>query len=116
MSPFWQANCGRTRMWLQWNSLAIGLGYEYKTIDGRGRLLSALEGDLATMCKSLWEADGLFGETTRDAYAVSTSVALNPIDDIAAGIIHAVVQARLSMHAETVIIELVSVPVNGAIA
>jgi hypothetical protein len=112
-SPFWQANAGRARMWLQWNAYVIGLNYEYKTIDGRGRLAREFQADLSAMCKELWEANGLFGATTQEAYAVNVGIAVNTEDTVAAGELHGVVEARFSMHAQTVIIELVSVPVTG---
>jgi hypothetical protein len=114
--PFWQANVGRARMWLQWQSLNVGLGYEYKPIDGRGRLLGALEGDLNAVCRSLWEVNGLYGESASDAYAVNTSVSINTTETVAYGEVNAVVEARFSLHARLVVIELVTVPITGRVS
>jgi hypothetical protein len=114
--PFWQANVGRARMWLQWQAMNVGLGYEYKPIDGRGRLTGALEGDLNAVCKALWDVNGLFGETASDAYAVSTGVSINTTETVAYGELHAVVEARFSLHARLVVIELVSVPITGRVS
>ena len=115
-TPFWQANCSRARMYLMWRSVLIGLNYEYKTIDGRGRLARAFQTDLDTMCKELWEVDGLFGETPEDAYHVEVGVSVNTIESVARGEMRAIVEARLSLHARTVIIELVSVPIVGTVS
>jgi hypothetical protein len=114
-SPFWQANAGRARMWLQWNALAIGLNFEYRTIDGKGRLLSAFQGQLEGMCKRLYDAGGLWGSRPQEAYAVNTSYSVNTVDTVEEGQLNAVVEARFSMHAETVNIELVSVPISGVV-
>jgi hypothetical protein len=113
--PFWQANCGRARMWLQWQSLIVGYGYEYKTIDGKHHLERALQSDLEAVCASLYAVDGLFGESPQDAYHVEVGVSVNNLDTIAQGELHAVVEARLSVHARTIIINLVSVPVTGQV-
>jgi hypothetical protein len=115
-NPFWQANCARARMWLQWNSVDIGLNYEYKSIDGRGRLAKALKTDLEALCKSLWEVDGLYGNSPSDAYAVEVGVSVNTDATVALGELHAVVEARFSLHARTVIIELVTVPITGRVS
>jgi hypothetical protein len=115
-NPFWQANCSRARMWLQWNATAVGLNYEYKPIDGRGRLAKGLQTDLEVICGRLWEADGLYGDTPQEAYAVEVGTAINTASTIAYGELHAVVEARFSLHARTVIIELVSVPITGAVS
>ncbi len=115
-TPFWQANCSRARMWLQWKALAAGLNYEYKNIDGRGRLARALGTDLDAICLQLYNKDGLFGETPADAFATEVGVAVNTINSIAQGELHAVVEARFSLHAKLVIIELVSVPLTGIVS
>jgi hypothetical protein len=35
--PYWQANCGRARMWLKARAAAAAEKYAFRTIDGRGR-------------------------------------------------------------------------------
>jgi hypothetical protein len=114
--PFWQANVSRARMWLQWQSVNVGLNYEYKTIDGRGRLTAGLQGDLSMVCRSLWEVNGLFGETSSDAYSVNVGVSINTTQTVAYGELHAVVEARFSLHARLVVIELVAVPITGRVS
>jgi hypothetical protein len=115
-NPFWQANCARARMWMQWKATDIGLNYEYKPMDGRNRLSRALQTDLEAMCKSLWSVDGLYGDSPADAYAVTVDSSVNTATTIAYGELHAVVEARFSLHARTVIIELVTVPITGRVS
>lgn len=114
--PFWQANPPRGRMWLQWRAKGIGLNYEYKPIDGRGRIQSKLKTDLDVMCKELWDADGLFGITASEAYRNEVGVSLNTDATIADGELNAVCEARFTQHAQTVKIALVSVPITGRVS
>lgn len=114
-TPFWQANCGRARMWLKARALAAGEHYMFKTIDGRGLLANALKTDLDAVCLELYSVDGLFGVTPEEAFATQVGASVNTIATIAQGELNAVVEARLSLHAKRVLIDLVSIPVSGTI-
>lgn len=116
MTPFWQANCSRTRMWITFQAQAIGEHYMFKPIDGRGLLARALRTDLEAMLLGLYAVNGLFGETTVDAFSVEVGASVNQTQTIAQGELHAVCQARLTLHAKSVIIDLVSIPVAGTVA
>lgn len=115
-NPFWQANCGRARMWLVAQAKAVGENYVFKTIDGRGHLQNKMKSDLEAVCLQLYGVDGLFGETPQEAFAVEVGAAINTLDSIAQGELHAVMEARLSLHAKAVLIDLVSVPVTGTVS
>lgn len=115
-TPFWQANCSRARMWLIAMAKSAGEGYMFKPIDGQGRLASALKRDLDGICLDLYGRDGLYGATPEDAFATSVGVSVNQESTIAQGELRAVVEARLSLHAKAVIIDLVSVPVSGRVS
>lgn len=115
-SPFWQANCGRARMWLQWQAMAAGLNYEYKPLDGRGRLAGRFKSDLDVICLDLWRADGLFGDSPQEAFAVNVGVSVNTATTQALGELHATVEAKFSLHARDVVVDLVSVPVTGRVS
>ncbi len=114
-TPFWQANCGRARMWLKARAAAAGENYMFKPIDGRGRLARALSTDIDAICGELYQADGLYGETPEDAFTTEVGVAVNTTATIAQGELRAVVEARFSLHAKRVLIDLVSVPVSGRV-
>jgi hypothetical protein len=114
-TPFWQANCARTRMWIKARAEEIGENYVFDTIDGRGMIAAQLKTDIEAELLVLYGADGLFGETPQEAFAVTVNSAINTIQTIAQGELHAVIEARLSLHAKSVIIDLVSVPVGGRV-
>jgi hypothetical protein len=112
-TPFWQANASRSRMWLTAQAQAVGEGFMFKPIDGRGKLQEALKRALIGVGDRLYGADGLFGETLEDAFAVETGISVNTPTSIANGELRAVAQARFSMHTKAVQIDLVSVPITG---
>jgi hypothetical protein len=115
-TPFWQLNCSRTRMYMKAQALAIGEAYYMRTMDGQGKLAAQLGADLAVMCSDLYEAGGLYGDTKSDAYSVNVSQSVNTTATTAEGQLKAVVEARLSEYAKTVVIDLVSVPVAGVVS
>lgn len=115
-NPYWQFNCARTRMWLKARAAAQGEPYTFRTIDGKGKLQMALKGELDDVCLQLYGVDGLFGETPQEAFAVEVGAAINVIDTIAQGELHAVMEARLSLHAKAVLIDLVTVPVTAQVS
>lgn len=115
-NPYWQANCSRTRMWIQARGAAVGEPYEFKPIDGRNRLAGRLKTDLDAMLLGLYQVDGLFGATPQEAFATAVGASVNTIGSIAQGELHAVCEARLSLHAKAVIIDLVTVPVTGSVS
>ena len=114
-TPFWQLNCSRTRMWLKAQALAIGENYYMRTIDGAGILAGELGSELEAMCAQLYPG-ALFGATKEEAYNVNVSQSINTTATAAQGVLHAVVQAKLSQYAKAVVIDLVSVPVQGVVS
>jgi hypothetical protein len=114
--PFWQANCSRARMWMTGEAYALGENYMFKPIDGRGRLAGALKKDLDGMLLTLYEANGLYGATPMEAFATTVGVSVNTEATVAQGELHATCEARLSLHAKAVIIDLVSVPITGRVS
>jgi hypothetical protein len=112
-NPFWQANPSRARMWLRDQAKFVGEPFRFKNIDGKGRLAGQLKSALEVECSRLWEVDGLYGETAADAYAVTV---ITELVDVAQARLRAVAEARWSLHAKHVSIELVSVPITGAVS
>lgn len=114
-NPYWQFNVARTRMWIQARAQAIGENYVFKPIDAQGLVAKALEGDLTSMLADLYAANGLYGATPAQAYKVVVSSAVNTVNSVAQGQLHAVMEVRPSLHAKSVIIELVTVPLTGTV-
>lgn len=115
-TPFGQLNAARTRMYMYAQAQVIGENYYMKDIDGQGKLAAQLASDLSAMCNTLYTAGALYGDTAADAYSVNTGVTINTEADAASGTLNATVEARLSQYADTVNIELISVPVAGAVS
>jgi len=114
-NPFWQFNCARARMWLRAQAQKRGENYMFKNIDDKGRLAGALKTDLDEVCLSLYQVDGLYGNTPEEAFANDVGADINTVGQIAQGYLHAMSQVRLSLHAKAVYIDLVTVPVTGAV-
>lgn len=112
-NPYWQANVGRVRMWVTAQALSIGERYMFRPIDGRGLLAGALKTDLEDMLLGLFNANGLFGETPADAFSVEVGPSVNTTALAAQGQLNAVIEMRPDLHAKTIVIELVTVPVTG---
>lgn len=111
-TPFWQFNCARARMWLKAQAKAIGGAYMFRSIDAEGRLANALKTDIDAICLALYNANGLFGATPADAFQTTVTTT---IDETAMGTLHVVLEARYSLHTRAVIIDLVSIPITGAL-
>lgn len=114
--PFWQANCSRGRMWLTAQAQLVGEQFMFKPIDGRGVLAGAFKRALEGVCLNLYGVDGLFGETAAEAFSVETGVSVNTDETIAAGELHGTAEVVFSLHAKSVVIDLVSVPVTGSVS
>ena len=115
-NPFWQANCSRMRMALVAQAKAIGENYMFKPIDGKGLLANALKGDLDAMLLGYYGLNALYGEEPEDAFLSTVGAVINPPESIAQGTLKASCQVVLTLHAKSVQIELVSVPVGGQLA
>ncbi len=115
-TPFWQANCSRTRMWIKAQALAIGENFLFRPIDGRGLLALALKAALDEPLLRLYSINGLYGDRPGTAFNVIVGSVINTTNTIAQGELHAAVEARLSLHAKAVIIDLFSVPVAGNVS
>lgn len=95
---------------------AVGEGYVFSQIDGRGHTISSFGGDLRAMLVPMYEAGALYGATADQAFDVNVGSAVNTADTIANGELHAVIQVRMSPFAEWVVIEIVKVATTQAIA
>lgn len=111
----WFGN-SRTLMAVAWECEAVAETYVLKQIDGRRQIFSRLNKDLRGVCARYFDLGALYGETQEEAFSVDTSEAVNTIDTIKRGEIHAVVRARVSPAAEWVVIEIVKVPVEQPVA
>jgi len=112
VNPFWQLNCSRARMYLKDRCAIRGQEYMFAPIDGQGHTAESLKADLEAECLALWSADGLFGATQEEAYSVTV---VEQLTNIAQGILTATAEVVFSMHAKSVQIDLVTVPIGGSL-
>lgn len=115
-TPFWQFNCSRMRMIATAEAKAIGENYMFRPIDGRGLIQQALKSDLEAMLSRYFIANALYGATPREAYAVEVNASVNTESTVAQGELNAVAELRLSLHAKSINVQLVSVPVAGQVS
>jgi hypothetical protein len=114
-TPFDQLNCSRARMWLKAQAQAVGQNFMFLNIDAAGLDASDLQSDLLGVCAVLYGAGGLYGDTWQEAYDVIVGQTVNTDTTAAAAQLNAVMEARLSKHAESVNIDLISVPILGQV-
>jgi hypothetical protein len=114
-TPFWQLNCARARMWLTAQADAAGENYMFVPIDALGSATGDLQSDLLALCLQLYNVNGLYGATPQDAYNVIVTGTVNTDATAAQAELNAVLEARLAMGTVAVNIQLVSVPVLGAV-
>lgn len=80
--------------------------FVFEQIDGKGHKLAELHGAIAGICKKHYDRGSLYGATAGDAYEVDTGPAVNPLAQLAEGIVKASIRARTSPTAEQVELEI----------
>jgi phage tail sheath protein FI len=109
-APEWlDLGWARLNMAITAQAEAIGEGYVFSQLDGRGRTLAQFGADLSAMLAGYYDAGALYGETPQDAYNVDVGSTVNTPTTIANGELHAVIEVRMSPFAEWVVIEIVKV-------
>jgi Bacteriophage tail sheath protein len=82
---------------------AIGEEFDFREVDGRGRMLGEFKAALiGQVLMPYWEAGALFGETPEEAFSVETGDAINPPEQLQKGIVKAQIKAKRSPLAEQV--------------
>lgn len=110
-----ELNWARLDMAIKARSRAKGQDWVFSQLDGRGHTISAFGGVLTGVLKDLYDIDALFGDDPTQAFAVNVSPQVNTIDKISDGILSAVMETRMSPHAELVQIVTVKIPVTVAL-
>jgi hypothetical protein len=95
---------------------AVGERYMFAQIDGRGIKISQFGAELSGMLVPYYDAGSLFGESAHDAFFVDVGPAVNTVETIANGELHAVIGVRMSPFAEYVVIEIVKVATDQPLA
>jgi phage tail sheath protein FI len=83
--------------------------YLFAEIDGRGLKIAEFGGEIAAVCLGYYNRNALYGETPDEAFAVDVGPEVNPVEQIAAGVLKARVSLRTSPFAERTEIEITKV-------
>ena len=102
-----ELNWARLNMAIVADCGAAGQGYVFAQLDGRGHTIAAFNGECAGVLVDYYNVDALFGEDVTEAFVVNTGPSVNTPESMADGRIRAVLQVRMSPHAELVEIQIV---------
>lgn len=114
--------------WVPFNNVRLFMGVKAKAyavaeqfmfdqIDGRGKKLAEFNGQLVgDVLLPYYEAGSLFGETPDEAFNVETGPQVNTPQTLADNKLKAVIAVRMSPFAEMVLIEIVKVRTEEAVA
>ncbi len=109
----------RTIMWYVAQALAIGENHEFNQVDGFGRELAAFKGDLMAPAMTLYSIGALYGaQGSNDpstAFYVDVGPGINPVANLAQGIMAANVKLRTSPGAEQIVVNIIKTPLAQAI-
>lgn len=116
--PLWlQASGSRCIMFVRAKGDAILARYAHRQVDGKRVQQGKLQGELAGMLGEMYEPMGaLFGDTPQDAFAVDTGPAVNPPEQLQAGLLKAAVAVAVSPGADRVELELTRVAITEGVA
>lgn len=83
--------------------------FVFGQVDGKGVFFSQVTGALRAICLEDYNAGALYGDTPEEAFDARCDESTSTPAQIAAGEIHAVVEAKVSPFAERVVLEIVKV-------
>lgn len=106
----------RTIMAYKARGLSILEKFIFAQIDGRGRLLSQVAGELTALAQTLYSQDALYGATPAEAFNVDVGDQVNTPETLANNELHAEVALRTSPMAEMIVVGLTKVPVTQSVA
>jgi hypothetical protein len=111
-----QFTAARTLMAIAADGEQVLERFMFAEIDGKGRKLAELAGQLIGVCLPYYSAGSLYGDTPSDAFRVDVGAEVNTPEDLAAGQVTAVITLRISPFAEVVILELVKTEITEVLA
>jgi hypothetical protein len=114
-SQWLELNWARTAMAIVADSEAVAQQYVFTQVDGRGHTIAAFGGALTGVLIGFYNRDALFGDDVTQAFNVNVGPQVNTVEKLADGILSAVLQVRMSPHAELVRIDIVKVPITVAL-
>jgi hypothetical protein len=111
-SDWRELNHARLNMAMVADCDKAGQSSVFAQLDGRGHTLAAYGGAMGAVCLSYFQVDALYGDDATEAFVVNVGPAVNPPEQLADGVMRAVLSVRMSPHAELVKIEIVKNPIT----
>lgn len=100
-------NNERLEMAIRHGARVVGERYNFRQIDGKGHLLGDFAGSLAgEVLLPLYEVGAIFGDSPAEAFTVDTGGQVNPVEQLAAREVVAVITYKASPFAEHITIEI----------
>lgn len=112
---YWQASASRERMHLVWQSEEILEQFFGRTIDGRGILLSKLQGELQGVITEHWNETALFGESAATAGVANVQPPINTPATEQAGELNAELKVRISPFVNSLSEIIVATPITESV-
>lgn len=114
--PLWaDASGSRVMMQIAAEGGSILRRWVHKRVDGKGVSLGQLRSNLGAMLAGYFTAGALYGETFDEAAAVDTGDQVNTPESLQGGYVRAMIEARVSPNPARAVLELVRVPITGAV-
>lgn len=114
--PLWaQASGSRLAMVVAARGDTVIRRFVHRQVDAKGLALGQLRGELAADLATLYEKGAVYGATASEAFSVDTGDQVNPPEQVATGLIRAVLKYRTSPSADRVRLELVRVPITESV-
>jgi len=110
-----ELNWARCNMAIVADSEAVAQDYVFAQLDGRGHTIAAFGGALQGVLIGYYNIDALFGDDVTEAFLVNVGPQVNTVDKLSQGILSAVLEVRMSPHAELVQIYIVKQPITVAL-
>lgn len=108
-------NWARLNMAIVADSEAVAQDYVFAQLDGRGHTIAAFGGALAGVLMDYYAVDALYGDDVTEAFQVNVGPSVNTPENLADGILSAVLEVRMSPHAELVRIDIVKQSITVAL-
>ena len=113
---FWSAAAGAERMALDYEGGLIMAGYNFKTIDGQGHLITKCKGELMGLINRHYMAGALFGDSAPESGSVEMGEPINTLATEQKGELNAQMQVRISEYAQATTLTIVSRPITQSVA
>jgi hypothetical protein len=112
---YWQASAGRERMHLVWQSEELLEKFFGRTIDGRGILLSKLQGELQGVIAEHWKENALFGNSAPEAGVANVQEPINTPATEQEGQLNAELKVRISPFVNSLSEIIVAAPITESV-